>query len=81
VFFGIVGLPRVDFIGDNGVDVHSVSFLGSGAASSSFVALVLFYSKGLVESSARIWAVGSSLAPLAMLFLSLLYPPFECPGS
>jgi hypothetical protein len=72
-----MSLSRADFIYDNGANIHGISPLSGGAASSSFVALVLFYSKGLVESSVCIWVVGSSLAPFAMLFLSFLCPPFE----
>jgi hypothetical protein len=79
-FLSIVGLPRADFIGNNGVNVYSVSSLGGGAMSSSFVVLVLFDPKGLVELGACIWAVGSSLTPFAVLFLSLFCPFFKCPG-
>jgi hypothetical protein len=80
-FLGIVSLPRANFICNDGVYVHGISSLGSSVVSSFFMALVLFYPKGLVESSTCIWMVGSSLAPLAMLFLSFLCLFFECPGS
>jgi hypothetical protein len=79
-FLGVVSLSRADFIYDGGVNIHGISSLGSGAASSSFMALVLFHSEGLVKSSACIWAVGSLFSPFAMLFLGFFGPFLEGPG-
>jgi hypothetical protein len=80
-FLSVVSLSGADFIGDNCVDIHGVSSLGgSAASSSSFMALVLFYSKGLVKAGARIWPVGSSFLPFAMLFLGFFGPFVEGPG-
>jgi cytosine/uracil/thiamine/allantoin permease len=76
-FFSVMGLPRADFICNNGVNIHGISSLGSGVVPSFGI---LFYSKGLVKLSTCIWAVGSSLVPLAMLFLGFLCPSFKCPG-
>jgi hypothetical protein len=79
-FLGVMGLSWADFVGDYCIDVHGVSSLGGGAASSSLVSLVLFDPKGLIEVCARIRTVGSSFLPFAMLFLGLLSPFFEGPG-
>jgi hypothetical protein len=80
-FLGVMSLSGADFVGNDCVDVHGVSSLGGGAASSSsFMSLVLFYSKGLVEACARIWSVGSSFLPFAVLFLGLFSPFFEGSG-
>jgi hypothetical protein len=80
-FLVVVSLSWANFIDYGCVDVHGISSLVGGAASSSsFVALVLFYSKGLIEAGACIRTVRPSLLPLAMLFLGFFGPFFEGPG-
>jgi hypothetical protein len=80
-FFRVMSLSGADFVGNDCVDIHGISSLGGGAASSSsFMTLVLFYSKGLIEAGAHIWSVGSSLLPFAMLFLGFFGPFFEGPS-
>jgi hypothetical protein len=44
------------------------------------MALVLFYSKGLVEASAHIWPIGLSFLPFAMLLLGFFGPFLEGPA-
>ena len=81
-----VGLPVtagyiccIDF---NGVNIHGVSFLGSGASSSSTVIVVAisFDSKCLIEPGTCIWAIGAKFLPFPMLFLSFFYPMFKGPS-
>jgi hypothetical protein len=79
-FLGVMSLSGADFICDDCVNIHGVSSLGGGAASSSSLMALVFHSKGLVEASTRVWSVGSSFLPFAMLFLCFFGPFFEGPG-